>query len=377
MGFDAVYDCNSKQLDLYAETFAPLVDSVLDGFNGTIFAYGQTGTGKTYTMEGVKDDQSQRGVIPNSFDHIFSHIAKSENQQYLVRASYLEIYLEDVRDLLAKDQTKNLELKERPDTGIYVKDLSSFVCKSVSEIEHVMAVGNQNRSVGKTEMNEHSSRSHAIFIITMECSELDAEGQAHIRVGKLNLVDLAGSERQAKTGAVGDRLKEATKINLSLSALGNVIAALVDGKSSHVPYRDSKLTRLLQDSLGGNARTVMVANLGPASYNYEESVTTLRFANRAKNIKNKPRINEDSKDALLREFQQEIARLKAQIKAPSNKKSKRKKEKKQKKESVESMDDKIEDVQESDEHAEGEGSEEEEWESEYEEEESSIKEKVE
>jgi len=375
--FDAVYDCNSKQLDLYAETFAPLVDSVLDGFNGTIFAYGQTGTGKTYTMEGVKDDQSQRGVIPNSFDHIFSHIAKSENQQYLVRASYLEIYLEDVRDLLAKDQTKNLELKERPDTGIYVKDLSSFVCKSVSEIEHVMAVGNQNRSVGKTEMNEHSSRSHAIFIITVECSELDAEGQAHIRVGKLNLVDLAGSERQAKTGAVGDRLKEATKINLSLSALGNVIAALVDGKSSHVPYRDSKLTRLLQDSLGGNARTVMVANLGPASYNYEESVTTLRFANRAKNIKNKPRINEDPKDALLREFQQEIARLKAQIKAPSNKKSKKKKENRHKKESTESMSDKIEDVQESAENAEGEGSEEEEdYESEYEEEESSIKEKV-
>ena len=372
--FDAVYDCNSKQLDLYAETFAPLVDSVLDGFNGTIFAYGQTGTGKTYTMEGVKDDQSQRGVIPNSFDHIFSHIAKSENQQYLVRASYLEIYLEDVRDLLAKDQTKNLELKERPDTGIYVKDLSSFVCKSVSEIEHVMAVGNQNRSVGKTEMNEHSSRSHAIFIITVECSELDVEGQAHIRVGKLNLVDLAGSERQAKTGAVGDRLKEATKINLSLSALGNVIAALVDGKSSHVPYRDSKLTRLLQDSLGGNARTVMVANLGPASYNYEESVTTLRFANRAKNIKNKPRINEDPKDALLREFQQEIARLKAQIKAPSNKKSKRKKEKREKKEPTEGGDDRIEDLKESTDVDMSED--EEDYESELEEEDSSIKEKV-
>merc|ERR1719278_1412291 len=375
--FDAVYDCNSKQLDLYAETFAPLVDSVLDGFNGTIFAYGQTGTGKTYTMEGVKDDQNQRGVIPNSFDHIFSHIAKSENQQYLVRASYLEIYLEDVRDLLAKDQTKNLELKERPDTGIYVKDLSSFVCKSISEIEHVMSVGNQNRSVGRTEMNEHSSRSHAIFIITVEYSELDAEGDAHIRVGKLNLVDLAGSERQAKTGAVGDRLKEATKINLSLSALGNVIAALVDGKSSHVPYRDSKLTRLLQDSLGGNARTVMVANLGPASYNYEESVTTLRFANRAKNIKNKPRINEDPKDALLREFQQEIARLKAQIKAPSNKKNKRRKDKRHKKQSDESMDDKIDDVQDSAENPGVEWSEEEEdFESEYEEEESSIKEKV-
>ena len=156
--FDGVYDCNAKQLDLYAETFAPLIDSVLDGFNGTIFAYGQTGTGKTYTMEGVRNEVENRGVIPNSFEHIFSHIAKSENQQYLVRASYLEIYMEDVRDLLSKDQTKNLELKERPDTGVYVKDLSSFVCKSISEIEHVMSVGNQNRSVGRTNMNEHSSR---------------------------------------------------------------------------------------------------------------------------------------------------------------------------------------------------------------------------
>ena len=131
-------------------------------------------------------------------------------------------------------------------------------------------------------MNEHSSRSYAIFIITVECARPDPErnGEPHIRVGKLNLVDLAGSERQAKTGATGDRLKEATKINLSLSALGNVISALVDGKSAHIPYRDSKLTRLLQDSLGGNAKTVMVANIGPAAYNYEESLTTLRYANR-------------------------------------------------------------------------------------------------
>ena len=264
-------------------------------------------------MEGQRSDSNNRGVIPNSFAHVFNHISKSVNQQYLVRASYLEIYQEEVRDLLAKTQGKFLELKERPDTGVYVKDLSSFVCKSVSEIEHVMSVGNQNRAVGQTNMNEHSSRGHAIFIITVECSELDDEGNAHIRVGKLNLVDLAGSERQAKTGATGDRLKEATKINLSLSALGNVISALIDGKSTYVPYRDSKLTRLLQDSLGGNAKTVMVANLGPASYNYDESLTTLRYANRAKNIKNKPRINEDPKDALLREFQQEIARLKAQI----------------------------------------------------------------
>lgn len=321
--YDSVYDWNSKQIDLYDETFRPLVDSVLLGFNGTIFAYGQTGTGKTYTMEGVRNDPERRGVIPNSFEHVFTHISRSQNQQYLVRASYLEIYQEEIKDLLSKDQTRRLELRERPDTGVYVKDLSSFVTKSVREIEHVMNVGNQNRSVGATNMNEHSSRSHAIFVITVECSELGVDGENHIRVGKLNLVDLAGSERQTKTGAQGERLKEATKINLSLSALGNVISSLVDGRSSHIPYRDSKLTRLLQDSLGGNARTVMVANIGPASYNLEETLTTLRYSNRAKNIKNKPRINEDPKDALLREFQEEIARLKEQLEKRSGKKKRR------------------------------------------------------
>lgn len=264
-------------------------------------------------MEGVRTKPELRGVIPNSFDHIFSHIQKSNAQQYLIRANYLEIYQEEIRDLLSKDENSKLELKERPDTGVYVKDLQSFVCKNITEIEHVMNVGNQNRSVGKTNMNEHSSRSHAIFIITVECSERGEDGDDHIRVGKLNLVDLAGSERQAKTGAEGTRLKEATKINLSLSALGNVISALVDGKSTHIPYRDSKLTRLLQDSLGGNSKTVMVATIGPASYNYEETLTTLRYANRAKNIKNKPRINEDPKDALLRQFQEELERLKKQL----------------------------------------------------------------
>lgn len=325
--FDSVYDWNSKQRDLYDETFYDLVDSVLQGFNGTIFAYGQTGTGKTHTMQGLKTSKEEWGVIPNSFEQIFQHISQSQNQQYLVRASYLEIYQEEIRDLLSKDQTKRLELKERTDTGVYVKDLSSFVTKSVKEIEHVMNVGNNNRSVGATNMNLHSSRSHAIFIVTVECSEEGADGENHIRVGKLNMVDLAGSERQSKTGATGERLKEATKINLSLSTLGNVISALVDGKSTHIPYRDSKLTRLLQDSLGGNARTVMVANIGPASYNYEESMTTLRYANRAKNIKNKPVINEDPKDALLREFQEEISRLKAQLEGKGGPKTRKKKKK--------------------------------------------------
>lgn len=331
--FDAVYDASSKQADLYDETVRPLIDSVLQGFNGTVFAYGQTGTGKTYTMQGTWVEPEQRGVIPNAFEHIFTHISRSQNQQYLVRASYLEIYQEEIRDLLAKEPGKRLELKENPETGVYIKDLSSFVTKNVKEIEHVMNLGNQTRAVGSTLMNELSSRSHAIFVITIECSERGSDGQDHIRVGKLNLVDLAGSERQNKAGPTaqgnstaqgsgstggggsnsGERPKEASKINLSLSALGNVIAALAGNRSTHIPYRDSKLTRLLQDSLGGNAKTIMVATLGPASHSYDESLSTLRFANRAKNIKNKPRVNEDPKDTLLREFQEEIARLKAQL----------------------------------------------------------------
>merc|ERR1719149_106457 len=180
-------------------------------------------------------------------------------------------------------------------------------------MNQVLAAGLANRSVGSTAMNAESSRSHSIFLITIEQCEVDKEGEGHIRVGKLNMVDLAGSERQSKTQASGDRLKEATKINLSLSALGNCISALVDGKSAFIPYRDSKLTRLLQDSLGGNTRTVMVANCGPADYNYDETSSTLRYANRAKSIKNKPKINEDPKDAMLRQFQDEIVRLKKEL----------------------------------------------------------------
>lgn len=315
--FDAVYDANSEQRDLYDESVRPLVESVLAGFNGTIFAYGQTGTGKTYTMQGVWTDPEKRGVIPNAFDHIFTHISRSQSdKQYLVQASYLEIYLEEIRDLLdpKHGSSRALELRESPESGVYVRDLTSCVCKSIKEIEDVMNIGNQARAVGATDMNEHSSRSHALFVITVECSQPGPDGRKHIRVGRLNLVDLAGSERQTKTGVQGERLKEAAKINLSLSALGNVISALADGRSGHVPYRDSKLTRLLQDSLGGNAKTAMVATLGPAPQHYEETLTTLRYANRAKNIQNQPRVNEDPKDALLREFQREIARLRAQLK---------------------------------------------------------------
>merc|ERR1719419_762556 len=180
-------------------------------------------------------------------------------------------------------------------------------------MDRIMTIGHKNRSVGATDMNEQSSRSHAIFTITIECSEKGIDQQQHVKVGKLHLVDLAGSERQQKSGATGVRLKEATKINLSLSTLGNVISALVDGRSTHIPYRNSKLTRMLQDSLGGNSKTLMFANVGPADYNYDETISTLRYANRAKNIKNKARINEGPKDALLPQFQKEIEELKKKL----------------------------------------------------------------
>ncbi|MBN3304171.1 KIF3A protein, partial [Amia calva] len=312
--FDTVFGPDSKQLDVYNLTARPIIDSVLEGYNGTIFTYGQTGTGKTFTMEGVRAVPELRGIIPNSFAHVFGHIAKTEGDtRFLVRVSYLEIYNEDVRDLLGKDQTQRLEVKERPDVGVYIRDLSGYVANNADDMDRIMTVGHKNRSVGATNMNEYSSRSHAIFTITIECSEKGVDRNQHVRMGKLHLVDLAGSERQGKTGATGQRLKEATKINLSLSTLGNVISALVDGKSTHVPYRNSKLTRILQDSLGGNSKTLMCANIGPANYNYDETISTLRYANRAKNIKNKAKINEDPKDASLHQLQKEIEELKKKL----------------------------------------------------------------
>ncbi|XP_034481082.1 kinesin-like protein KIF3A [Drosophila innubila] len=312
--FDNVFDGGSNQLDLYVDTARPIVDKVLEGYNGTILAYGQTGTGKTYTMSGNPDSPQTKGIIPNAFAHIFGHIAKArENQKFLVRVSYMEIYNEEVRDLLGKDVSKSLEVKERPDIGVFVKDLSGYVVHNADDLENIMRLGNKNRAVGATKMNEESSRSHAIFSITVESSELGEGGVQHVRMGKLQLVDLAGSERQSKTQASGQRLKEATKINLSLSVLGNVISALVDGKSTHIPYRNSKLTRLLQDSLGGNSKTVMCATISPADCNYMETISTLRYASRAKNIQNRMHINEEPKDALLRHFQEEIARLRKQL----------------------------------------------------------------
>ncbi|KAG1656088.1 Osmotic avoidance abnormal protein 3 [Nymphon striatum] len=311
--FDGCYGTESQTEQIYNEIAFPVVEGVTEGYNGTIFAYGQTGCGKSFSMQGIENSSTQKGIIPRAFEHIFEAIASSESSKYLVHSSFLEIYNEEIRDLLGKDNKKKLELKEHPEKGVYIPGLSVHAVHNVLECEAIMKKGWSNRSVGATLMNADSSRSHSIFTIYLETMQNRDDGQEHIRKGKLNLVDLAGSERQAKTGATGDRLKEATKINLSLSALGNVISALVDGKSKHIPYRDSKLTRLLQDSLGGNTKTLMVACLSPADNNYDETLSTLRYANRAKNIKNKPKINEDPKEALLREYQLEIDRLKSML----------------------------------------------------------------
>ncbi len=187
-----------------------------------------------------------------------------------------------MRDLLGKNTEQRLELHEHPETGVYVKDISSPVIKTPDELKRLQAKGASHRSHAETSMNRNSSRSHSIFTINIETSQQNADGVSHIHAGKLNMVDLAGSERQKKTHATGDRLKEAININISLTTLAHVIYALVDKKHTHVPYRDSKLTRLLQDSLGGNTKTVMIANIGPADYNYDETLNTLRYASNAK-----------------------------------------------------------------------------------------------
>ncbi|CAD8103013.1 unnamed protein product [Paramecium primaurelia] len=312
--YDYVFGMNAKQSYIYEKTAFNLVESVIDGYNGTIFAYGQTGCGKTFTMTGVPENEELKGIIPRTFTQIQTIIDTNTDtkKKFLVRCSFLEIYNEEIRDLLGKDHKARLELKESQGC-VSAKDLTMVTVKTAQEMDKYMSLGQNNRSVGATAMNAQSSRSHCIFTVYVESQIVDAKGNEFIRVGKLNLVDLAGSERQSKTQATGDRLKEATKINLSLSALGNVISALVDGKTQHIPYRDSKLTRLLQDSLGGNTKTVMITALSPADFNYDETLSSLRYASRAKMIKNQPKINEDPKDALLKQQADEIQKLKEQL----------------------------------------------------------------
>ena len=315
--FDGVLDSNSTQQQVYESCAFSLVESVFEGYNATIFAYGQTGSGKTFSMMGSTEEDTLKGIMPRSFEHVISLINTcSEDKSFFITASFLEIYNEEIHDLLVKNPNGKpckCELRESSEKGFFVKDLSQKVVHSVSELLTLLAQGNKQRVIGETLMNDKSSRSHTLFGLRIESSHyLGVNVKPKISAGKLNLVDLAGSERQNKTQATDERFKEGVKINLSLSALGNVISALADGKANkgHIPYRDSKLTKLLQDSLGGNSKTIMLANINPSSLHYEETLGTLRYASRTKMIKNKPKMNEDPKDMLIRNYMEEIQKLK-------------------------------------------------------------------
>ncbi len=313
--YDAAYDENTQQKLFYEESCFSVIESTLEGFNSTIFAYGQTGCGKSFTMQGPSTtNEEMRGVTPNSFAHIFQSMKASKDIEFLIRCSYLELYNEEIKDLLCNPKSAvKCELKEDVAKGIFIKGLTDVVVENEDDLSKMLEKGLSNRTTASTNMNAESSRSHSIFTVIVEMSTKEADGKEMLRVGKLNLVDLAGSERQNKTGATGKVLQEGIKINLSLTALGNVISALSEGNAKHIPYRDSKLTRLLQNSLGGNAKTMMIAAISPADYNYEETMSTLRYANRAKNIKNKPKINEDPKDAVIREYKDEIEKLRRML----------------------------------------------------------------
>mmetsp|Transcript_49450 Transcript_49450/g.115632 ORF Transcript_49450/g.115632 Transcript_49450/m.115632 type:complete len:672 (-) Transcript_49450:83-2098(-) len=296
--FDKVFSWTSTQKEVYDYAAKPIVTSVLKGFNGTVFAYGQTSSGKTFTMQGPDlEDKAMQGVIPRTIRSIFDGIYQSdENIEFLVKVSIVEIYNEHIRDLL--DQKKdNLKIHEDKVRGIFVGDVTETYVQNEAEIFEAMQVGQYNRSTAETDMNAHSSRSHLVFMLTVEQKNLH---DGSLKVGKLHMVDLAGSEKVGKTGAVGDRLDEAKSINKSLSALGNVINALTDKQKSHVPYRDSKLTRMLQESLGGNSKTSLIITVSPSTYNEHETISTLRFGQRAKMIKNVVKVNMERSVAELK-----------------------------------------------------------------------------
>ncbi|XP_053354632.1 kinesin heavy chain-like isoform X1 [Clarias gariepinus] len=286
--FDRVFPPNTTQEQVYDSSAKDTVRDVLGGYNGTIFTYGQTSSGKTHTMEGKLHDPQMMGIIPRIAHDIFNHIySMQENLEFHIKVSYFEIYLEKIRDLLDVSK-KNLPVHENKNRVPYVKGCTERFVSSPEEMMGVIDDGKANRHVAVTNMNEHSSRSHSIFLINIKQEHLDT---AHKLTGKLYLVDLAGSEKVSKTGAAGAVLDEAKMINKSLSALGNVISALAEGIKTHVPYRDSKMTRILQDSLGGNCRTTIVICCSPSPFNEAETRSTLLFGQRAKSIRNTVCVN--------------------------------------------------------------------------------------
>ncbi|KAM6963342.1 kinesin-like protein KIF1A [Aplochiton taeniatus] len=315
----------ASQLQVYKDIGEEMLLHAFEGYNVCIFAYGQTGAGKSYTMMG-RQEKDQQGIIPLLCEDLFTKIHGTQtdnNMSYSVEVSYMEIYCERVRDLLNPKNKGNLRVREHPLMGPYVEDLSKLAVTSYNDIQDLMDSGNKARTVAATNMNETSSRSHAVFniIFTQKRHDTDTENTSE-KVSKISLVDLAGSERADSTGAKGTRLKEGANINKSLTTLGKVISALAEVDSSinknkkkkkvenHIPYRDSVLTWLLRENLGGNSRTAMVAALSPADINYDETLSTLRYADRAKQIRCNAVINEDPNNRLVRELKEEVSRLK-------------------------------------------------------------------
>ncbi|XP_053160561.1 kinesin-like protein KIF1A isoform X19 [Hemicordylus capensis] len=312
----------ASQKQVYRDIGEEMLQHAFEGYNVCIFAYGQTGAGKSYTMMG-KQEKDQQGIIPQLCEDLFSRIndTTNDNMSYSVEVSYMEIYCERVRDLLNPKNKGNLRVREHPLLGPYVEDLSKLAVTSYNDIQDLMDSGNKARTVAATNMNETSSRSHAVFNIIFTQKRHDAETDITTeKVSKISLVDLAGSERADSTGAKGTRLKEGANINKSLTTLGKVISALAEmdsgpnknkkkKKTDFIPYRDSVLTWLLRENLGGNSRTAMVAALSPADINYDETLSTLRYADRAKQIRCNAVINEDPNNKLIRELKDEVARL--------------------------------------------------------------------
>ncbi|XP_072464919.1 kinesin-like protein KIF1B isoform X3 [Notamacropus eugenii] len=314
--------CFASQNRVYNDIGKEMLLHAFEGYNVCIFAYGQTGAGKSYTMMG-KQEESQAGIIPQLCEELFEKINDNSNEEmsYSVEVSYMEIYCERVRDLLNPKNKGHLRVREHPLLGPYVEDLSKLAVTSYTDIADLMDAGNKARTVAATNMNETSSRSHAVFTIVFTQKKLDSETNLSTeKVSKISLVDLAGSERADSTGAKGTRLKEGANINKSLTTLGKVISALAEvskkkKKTDFIPYRDSVLTWLLRENLGGNSRTAMVAALSPADINYDETLSTLRYADRAKQIKCNAVINEDPNAKLVRELKEEVTRLKDLLRA--------------------------------------------------------------
>lgn len=330
--FDKVFGPSSQQKDLYEQSVCPIVFEVLEGYNCTIFAYGQTGTGKTYTMEGGSRKKngeypSDAGVIPRAVRQIFD-ILEAQHAEYSMKVTFLELYNEEISDLLAPEESskfpedkskKPIALMEDGKGGVFVRGLEEEIVTTANEIYKILEKGSAKRKTAETLLNKQSSRSHSIFSITIHIKECTPEGEEMIKCGKLNLVDLAGSENISRSGAREGRAREAGEINKSLLTLGRVINALVE-HSGHVPYRDSKLTRLLRDSLGGKTKTCIIATISPSVLCLEETLSTLDYAHRAKNIKNKPEINQKMmKSAVIKDLYVEIDRLKQEVYAAREK----------------------------------------------------------